>query len=86
MKPAAVKGTPEQRRELRKQRRHANRINHVRTRAQQASNGRELLVVACNAALAAGKRMTDDARRALARAVADVVQAADVPANWKEQS
>jgi hypothetical protein len=81
----AITGTPEERRDLRRQRRESNRVRHVTSRAQQARNGRELLVVACNAALAAGKRITDDARRDLAAGIARLVEQADVPANRKEQ-
>jgi tripartite-type tricarboxylate transporter receptor subunit TctC len=53
--------------------------------AHHARHGREQLVVACNAALAAGKRITDDARRALAKAIAQAVEQADVPENRKER-
>jgi sugar phosphate isomerase/epimerase len=76
-----ITGTPQQRRAKREQRREENRVSHVRQRAAAARNGREVLVVACNAALAAGKRLTDDARRALARSIAELVEAADVPDN-----
>lgn len=81
----AITGPPDQRRDLREQRREANRTGLVTARAQQARNGRERLVVACNAALAAGKRITDDAGQLLAKAIVDAVLAADVPANRKER-
>lgn len=81
----AITGTVEERRVKRAQRRDTNRVQHVRDRFRQARNGREVLVVACNAALAASKRITDDARRALAKAIADAVVAVDVPANRRER-
>jgi hypothetical protein len=82
----AAKSTPEQRRALKAQKRRDNQINHVRTAAEQAPNGRARIVVACNAALAAGKRITETARHDLARAIVHVVEQADIPENRKERT
>jgi hypothetical protein len=80
-----VRGNPEQRRTLREQKRQANRIAWVRERAAAVrGTGHQLVVVACNAALAVSRRITDDARRALARAIAEAVQRLDTPANRKD--
>lgn len=84
-KPAVKGSTPEERRTAREQRREHNRVSHITARAQQARNGRELLVVACNAAQAVGSRLTDTARRNLAAAIAKAVEQADTPANRKAQ-
>jgi hypothetical protein len=66
--------------------RAANRVRHVRTRAQAAGNGHQLVVVACNAALATSRRVTDDIRRTLAREIASLVERYDTPTNHKERS
>lgn len=79
-------GTPEQRRAEREQRRATNRLEFVRTRAQRTSSGHQRVVIACNAALAASRRITDNARNQLARAIAEAVQAFDIPTNRKERS
>lgn len=76
IRPPAVKGTPEQRRAARAERREANRTNHVIQRAEQARSGRERVVVACNAALAEAKRNTAAGQVALAAAIGAVVKAA----------
>lgn len=82
-----IRGTPEERRDQREQRRAANRVRHVRDRATAAAatSGHQLVVVACNAAQAASRRITDPARRALAHAIAQAVEAADHPSNRKER-
>jgi hypothetical protein len=81
-----TRGTPEQRREQRRQRRQANRVKFVRDRAQRSGSNHQLVVVACNAALATSRRITDGARRLLAQAIAQAVEAVDHPDNWKERS
>jgi glutamate racemase len=81
----ALKGTPAERQAQKSQQRETNRITHVTKRAGQARGGHQLVVVACNAALAASKRITDDARKRLARAVAEVVEQHDIPENRKER-
>lgn len=80
----AITGTPQERRDLRRQRRLENRVQHVRDSVAQATNGRERVVVACNAVLAVSKRITEEARANLARAVADVATDADRPENWRD--
>jgi hypothetical protein len=85
-KPAVTGATVEERREAREERRRVNRRNFVTKRANGARNGRERLVAACNAALAIGRRLTDDGRRALAHEIIQVVERADAPANRKAQS
>ncbi len=80
-----TRGTPEQRAEQRQQARAANRVNHVRGLASAASSGHQLVVIACNAALAASRRITDAARRDLARTIAQAVEVTDVPTNRKER-
>ncbi len=79
-----TRGTADQRRDQRERVRHQNRVAHVRARAAAASSGHQLVVVACNAAWAASRRITDDARRTLARAIAQAVEAIDTPTNRKE--
>jgi hypothetical protein len=81
----APKGTPAERRQTKADRRRKNQVEHVRTRAQQVVGGHQKVVVACNAALAASKRISDDARRLLAKAIADVVVVFDTAENRKEQ-
>jgi hypothetical protein len=85
-KPAVTGSTVAERRQAREQRRQHNRVTHVAARAKQARNGREQLVVACNAAMAAGKRITDDARKQLAATIIQAADKADVPENRKAQS
>ncbi len=80
-----TRGTPAQRAEQREQVRAANRVAHVRGLAASASSGHQLVVVACNAALAASRRITDDARRHLARTIAEAVERADTPTNRKDR-
>lgn len=85
----ARKGTPEERRAAKAQRRAKNQAKFVRTRAtavvQGGKGGHQLVVVACNAALAASKRITDEARQGLANAIARVVEQFDTAENRKEQ-
>lgn len=85
----ARKGTPEERRLARIERRRENQVDFVRNRANQVvdagKGGHQLVVVACNAALAASKRITDDARGQLARAVVETVERFDIESNWKVQ-
>lgn len=81
----ALRGTPAERREQKALRRKANRTNHVTSRAGQARGGHQLVVVACNAALAASKRITNDARLDLAKAIAETVERFDIEANRKEK-
>lgn len=78
-----TRGTPEQRREQRQQVREANRVDFTRRRAHAAASGHQLVVVACNAALAASRRLTDPARRTLARTIAQAVEQLDVLNNRK---
>lgn len=85
-KPAVKGTTPEERREAKERRRQHNRLTHVADRVAQARNGRERLVVACNAALAASKRLTDDARRRLADEIVAAVDRFDTTENRKAQS
>lgn len=80
----ALKGTPAERQAEKERRRTVNRVKHVTARAGQARGGHQLVVVACNAALAASKRITDDARRRLARALAQTVEQFDTADNRKE--
>lgn len=82
---ATTRGSVEERRRLRQQRRQANRVGHVRQRAQRASSNHQLVVVACNAALAASRRVDDDARQALAKAIAEAVERVDTAENQKER-
>lgn len=85
----ARKGTPQERRERKADRRRENRAEFVRARATQVidggKGGHQLVVVACNAALAASKRITDTARRDLATSIAVTVERFDVEQNWKER-
>jgi hypothetical protein len=85
----ARKGTPGERKAARIVRRQENRAEFVRVRATKVidggKGGHQLVVVACNAALAASKRITDTARRDLATAIAMTVERFDVEQNWKEQ-
>lgn len=83
-KPPVTGSTPEQRRVAREARRAHNRAAHVTMRALRARNGRERLVAACNAALAAGKRMTDDGRQVLAYEISQAVERASNPQDGKE--
>lgn len=80
-----VKGTPEERKAARELNRQANRVQFVRDRATRTDSGHQKVVVACNAALAASRRITDDVRKHLAKAIADAVVQADVPENRKER-
>lgn len=82
-RPAVTGSTPEERREKREERSRANRMNFTFERLRSAGNGREVLVVAANAVLAAGKDMTEEGRRKLAAAVLEAVQTVDVPENRK---
>lgn len=82
-KPAVTGSTPDERAEAREVRRQHNRVEHVKRRVAQAKNGREVLVVACNAALAASLRLTDEARRRLAVEVLEAIQRVDIPQNRK---
>ncbi|MER7280454.1 hypothetical protein ABT369_39055 [Dactylosporangium sp. NPDC000244] len=83
------KGTPEERRAAKALRRDENQIDFVRSRAKQVvANGRgghQLVVVACNAALAASKRINDEARKRLANAIAQLVEQHDTADNRKER-
>ncbi len=76
-----LKGTPAERRQMKAQVRASNRAAFIRDRAAQAASTHQLVVVACNAAQAASRRLSDEGRRALAYAVAQAVEAADIPAN-----
>lgn len=84
----ALKGTPAERRAQKEQRRQQNRAEFVKARAetvvQHGRGGHQLVVVACNAALAASKRINDGARRRLANAIARVVEEHDTAENRKE--
>ncbi|GAA0719686.1 hypothetical protein Drose_05990 [Dactylosporangium roseum] len=80
----ALRGTPQERREQKARQRAANRVAHVQARAGAARGGHQLVVVACNAALAASKRINDEARMRLARAIAEVVERHDTAENRKE--
>ncbi len=81
---AKLHGTPEERRAQKAARRAANRVGFVRLRAASAGE-HELVVIACNAALAASRRISNSARRSLARAIAEAVEAHDDPTR-KERS
>lgn len=80
-----LKGAPEQRKQQKAARRAANRVDFVRMRAASASE-HELVVIACNAALAASRRIDNSARKSLARAIAQAVESFDNPTNRKERS
>jgi hypothetical protein len=98
---AVVKGTPAERRAAREANRQANRVQFVRDRAQRAGSAHQLVVVACNAALAASRRlmagrdvdglsperrrMVNEARSALAKAIAEAVERFDAPESRKER-
>lgn len=86
MNPPAVKGTPEQRADLRKQRREGNQASYLAARAAQAKTGRELVIVACNGALAMSKRINDAGRRELARLVIAALDAVNTPQFRKDAS
>ncbi len=80
-----VKGaTREDRARARAERTEERRAAHVRALITSATNGRELVVAVCNLALAARKRITEEAQRAMAREIGAVVERYDVPANRKE--
>lgn len=85
----ARKGTPEERKAARIVRRQENRAEFVTARAAKAVNegkgGHQLVVVACNAALAASKRINDGARQDLARSIAITVERFDTEQNRKEK-
>lgn len=85
----ARKGTPEERRTARVQRRRENQAEFVRNRAAtvigEHKGGHQLVVVACNAALAASKRITDAARHDLAKAIAVTVERFDIDVNRRVQ-
>lgn len=81
----ALSGTPEERRRQKEERRQVNRAQHVVTRANTARGGHQLVVVACNAALAASKRISDEARKRLANAIAQIVEQHDTAHNRKER-
>lgn len=69
-----LKGTPQERRDLKARQRQDNQVNHVRSRASQAQ-GHGQVVVACNAALAASRRCGSAAdQEQLARMVAETVE------------
>ncbi len=78
-------GTPEQRKQQKAAKRAANRVEFVRLRAASASE-HELVVIACNAALAASRRIDNSARRSLANAIARAVETFDDPTKRKERS
>lgn len=80
---AGLRGTPVERREQKAARRRANQISHVRALGMQAHSGHDKVKAATRAALAASGRMTDDASRALALALAQVVEQFDVQPNWR---
>ncbi len=69
-----LRGTPEERRALKEQRRIANRAAWVRDRARAVRGGHQRVIVACNAALAASRRLDDGARSRLAREIAEIVE------------
>lgn len=80
----AVKGTtPQERREKRAERSRVNRRNFIVERLRTAKNGREVLVTAANAVLAAGQDLTDEGRRKLATEVLEAIQRVDVRENRK---
>jgi hypothetical protein len=80
-----LRGTPEQRRQQKAERRVANVTGFVRARASAAGD-HERVVVACNAALAASRRIDPSARKALANAIAKAVETFDNPSRRKEKS
>ncbi len=79
----AVKGTPEERRAAREKRRLINRAHHVIDRAT-GQNARVQVTVACNAALAVRKRITEDAGKRMAAEIARVVERFDTADNKRE--
>ncbi len=81
---AKLRGTPEQRKQQKAAKRAANRVGFVRLRAASAGE-HELVVIACNAALAASRRIDNSARRSLANAIARAVETYDDPTR-KERS
>jgi hypothetical protein len=81
----SLKGTPEERRQQKAARRQNNRAGHVVARANAARGGHQLVVVACNAALAASKRINNEARKRLANAIARLVEEHDTAPNRKER-
>lgn len=80
-----LKGTPEQRKRLKAEKRLANVTGFVRARAAAAGD-HDRVVVACNAALAASRRIDNSARKALANAIARAVETYDDPTRRKERS
>lgn len=82
---AKLHGSPEQRKQQKAQQRAANRVGFVRMRAASAGE-HDLVVVACNAALAASRRIDNSARKALANAIARAVETYDDPTKRKERS
>jgi hypothetical protein len=82
---AKLRGTPEERRQQKAAKRVANVTGFVRLRAASASE-HELVVIACNAALAASRRIDNSARRSLANAIAKAVETFDNPTKRRERS
>lgn len=90
MRPPAIKGTPEQRRDLRKQVQAANRVNHTTrllTEALQSGADHRAVVILCNTILALSKRrLTDEGRRVLQDALNEAIKRVDRPVYRKEES
>ncbi len=78
-----LRGTPEERRRQKADQRLANVTGFVRARAA-AADDHQRVVVACNAALAASRRIDNSARKALAFAIAKAVETFDNPRARKE--
>lgn len=70
---AGLRGTPEERRQAKQKQRQSNRVMTVFARINGAASAREELVHACNYALAVGKRLDEDGRKALARHIVAIV-------------
>jgi hypothetical protein len=85
-RPAAIKGTPEQRAELRRQRSEANRRDYLAACLAQATNGRERVQAMCQVAKAIAKSLTEQARNELADGIRDALLAVDVPEKRRESA
>lgn len=89
MRAPAVKGTPEQRADLRKQVQAANRVNHTTrllTEALQAGADHRAVVILCNTILALSKRrLTGEGRKVLQDALNEAIKKVDKPMYRKEE-
>jgi hypothetical protein len=80
---AAVKGTAQERAQIRAANRQQRQTQHAIGLATSARTGHDKVVAATQAAKAASRRMRDEGSREMAVEIALVVERFDVEANWE---